>query len=256
MDDSTNSPTRLDLQRSYGSNWTKTNVSTLVEWLSVAAYNICCLEYGSTYYRNIIRQNTILGLVLSTLSGTLSVTTFGISGNLLATQILNGIFAFFSFTIAVYTGYIKIYQVQETLEQYIKMKQEWIVFSTKIASELQLPIELRRDALFIIIKHKNTYLDLLKIDIVFPDHVKSQAYKSLPHNQIQLDVSTLPRIIIDIGNQELDDLQSAGIRNKDRFTRKEQTVMVTQRSPSISSGSSQETVDAKVNSVVLEIAET
>ncbi len=250
MDDTTSSPSRMDLQRSYGSNWTKTNVSTLVEWLSVAAFNICCLEYGSSYYRKIIRQNTILGLVLSTLSGTLSVSTFGISGNVLATQILNGIFAFFSFTIAVYTGYIKIYQVQETLEHYIKMKQEWIVFSTTIASELQLPIELRRDALFIIIKHKNTYLDLLKIDIDFPDHVKKLAHASIPQDQIKLDVSTLPRIIIDIGNQELDDLQSAGIRNKDRFTRKDQSTTMTQQSPTVNR---QESVDMKVNSVVLAI---
>jgi hypothetical protein len=69
----------------------------------------------------------------------------------------------------VYTGYIKIYQIQETLEQYIKMKQEWTVFSTSIASEPQLPIELRRDALFMIIKNKNNtmvcrYRDTVLID--------------------------------------------------------------------------------------------
>jgi hypothetical protein len=134
------------------------------------------------------------------------------------------------------------------------MKQEWIVFSTTIASELQLPIELRRDALFIIIKHKNTYLDLLKIDIDFPKNVKEQANRSLPQNHIKLDVSTLPRIIIDIGNQELDDLQSAGTRNKDRFTRKSQSVMdtVIQRSPV--ADTQLNTVDAKVNSVVLDIS--
>lgn len=251
MDD-TNSPTRSDLQRSYGSNWTKTNVSTLFEWISVAAYNIQCLELGSAYYRKIIRRHTILGLVLSTLSGTISVSTFGISNNVTAIQILNGIFAFFSFSIAVYTGYIKIYQIQETLEHYIKMKQEWTVFSTSIASELQLPIELRRDALFMIIKNKNIYLKLLTVGLNFPENVKKEADQILPHPfNLQLDVTTLPRIIMDIGSQELNDLQSAGSRNKDRFTRKQPTTNI----PTLSSIPEQSlnTVEENVNSIVLEV---
>lgn len=208
-----------DLSRNYGTNWTKTNVNTLFEWISVAAYNIRCLELGIIYYRELLRRHTIIGLVLSTLSGTLSVSKFGLETNLIVTQTLNALFVAFSFTIAVFTGYLKIYQVQERLEHYIKLKQDWIVFSTTIASELQLPIELRRDALFMIIKNKNTYLDLLKVDFEIPEKIKKHAYDTLPHpSQLNLDVSTLPRIIMDIGSQELNDLDSAGARNKDRFT--------------------------------------
>jgi hypothetical protein len=134
------------------------------------------------------------------------------------------------------------------------------VFSTSIASELQLPIELRRDALFMIIKNKHTYLDLLKVDVDIPEYLKKEADRTLPHPaNLQLDITTLPRIIMDIGSQELDDLQSAGHRNKDRFTRKQPTSSSSgsQPSPSSSSGiqESLDTVEQNVNSIVLDVSE-
>lgn len=253
MDETPQNVKSYDLQRSYGTNWTKANVSTMFEWISVAAFNIRCLELGSDYNRRTIRKHTIIGLVLSTLSGTISVSQFGTVDTRAATLVLNGIFTLFSFTIAVFTGYLKIYQVQERLEQFIKLKQDWTTFATSIASELQLPIELRRDALFVIIKNKNTYLDLLKIDLELPDAIKRTASETLPHPEnLSLDISTLPRIIMDIGSQELKDLQTAGIRNKDRFTQiiTPQNTPVTKHTPT-----STASVDAHVNSVTLEISE-
>jgi len=206
-------PTSNDLSRLYGTNWNQTNVLTLFEWLTIAAYNIKCLELGSAYFRAIIRNNTILGLVLSTLSGTLSVSQLGIQdpGQILS-KVLNGIFIALSFSIAIFTGYLKIYQIQERLEQYIRAKQDWIVFSTSIASELQLPIALRRDALWIIIKNKNTYLDLLKTDLEFPRRIQDRARAEFgKHNMngINIDVSTLSQIIMDIGVQELEELKKS-----------------------------------------------
>ena len=214
------SPSRTtDLARSYGSNWTKTNVSTLFEWIAIAAYNIKCLELGIIYYRRIIQKQTIYGLFISTLTGTLSVYQISGAPGTELTTILNGLFTFFSFTIAIFTGFVKVYQIQEQLEHFIKLKQDWTVFSTSIASELQLPVELRRDALFIIMKNKNTYLDLLKVDVEFPSHVPSKVKREMPFpDNLSVQVSTLPEIIMDIGSQELRDLESASIRNKDRFS--------------------------------------
>lgn len=214
------SPSRTtDLARSYGSNWTKTNVSTLFEWIAIASYNIKCLELGILYYRRIIQKQTIYGLFISTLTGTLSVYQISGAPGSQLTTILNGLFTFFSFTIAIFTGFVKVYQIQEQLEHFIKLKQDWTVFSTSIASELQLPVELRRDALFIIMKNKNTYLDLLKVDVEFPSHVPSKVKKEMPFpDNLSVKVSTLPEIIMDIGSQELRDLESASIRNKDRFS--------------------------------------
>ena len=198
----------VDLQRSYGSNWTKTNVNTLFEWITLGAFYIKCLDMSTRQHRSILRNWTIVGLCLSTLCGTIALAQFTIKDNQVASDVLNGIFALFTFSIAVFTGYLKVYQIQE-----------WIVFSTAIASELQLPIELRRDAVYLIIKNKNQYLNLLKVDLEIADSIKKQAIKDLPNAEsMRLDLSTLPRIIMDIGLQELQDLNSAGIRNKDRFS--------------------------------------
>ena len=206
-------PTSNDLSRLYGTNWNQTNVLTLFEWLTIAAYNIKCLELGSSYFRTIIRNNTIMGLVLSTLSGTLSVSQLGIQDpDQIMSKVLNAVFIALSFSIAIFTGYLKIYQIQERLEQYIKVKQDWISFSTGIASELQLPIALRRDALWIIIKNKNTYLDMLKIDLEFPKRIQDRARAEFgKHNTVKgnIDVSTLSQIIMDIGIQELEELKQS-----------------------------------------------
>jgi hypothetical protein len=204
-----------DLRKSYGTNWTKGNVSVLFEWISIASYNIRCLEMATAYYRKKLRMNTILGLVLATLSGTIATTqaTFSSSVPNNITITLNVFFIIMSFTIAITTGYIKVYHIQENLEENIKIKQNWIVFSTEIASELQLPTELRRDALWMIIKNKNIYLELLKMNMEIPACIAAQARKDFrEETKLNMEVSSLPRILIDISLQEMRDLD---IENKD-----------------------------------------
>ena len=209
----------VDLQRSYGSNWTKTNVTTLNEWLKIGAFNIKCMDLMSRRHRSILRNWTIVGLLLSTLCGSISLAQFTLKENQVATDILNGLFCTFTFTIAIFTGYLKVFQIQERLESFIRLKQEWIVFSTSIASEFQLPVELRRDAVYLIIKNKGMYLNLLKIDLEIPDMIKKYAIDKLPNLDVkELDLSTLPNIILDIGRQEMTDQNSANPRNKDRFS--------------------------------------
>ena len=195
-----------DLRNSYGTNWTKANVSVLFEWISIASYNIRCLEMATNHYRKQLRANIIIGLVLATASGTINtaeaVFMNGVSTN---TSLILIVMAF---TIAIMTGYIKVYQVQENLEHSIKVKQEWIVFSADIASELQLPTQLRRDALWIIIKNKNIYLELLKTNLEIPECIIRQARKDFKEEtKLNMDVSSLPRILIDIGVQEMRDLE-------------------------------------------------
>lgn len=208
-----------DLSRSYGRNWTKTNVVTLFEWLTVAAFNMQCLDYAITLYRSSIRNFTIYGLLVSTLSGTISLSQFGFDQTHVANRVLQGIFTFLTFSLAMYTGYMKIYQIQERLEQFIKLRQDWAIFATTIGSELQLPIELRRDALHLIVKYKSTYLDLIKIDIEIPEYLRVRAEESLPKSsESTMQVINLPSTIVQIGIQELDDIQSERIHNKDRYS--------------------------------------
>ena len=155
-------------------HWDDNNIMTLLSWIAISTFNINCLELAIVRYRNWMRQNIILGLVLSTTSGTLSVTQFGSITNKNINFILNFFFTIFSFAVAISTGCIKVYQVQERLEKFISVKQEWIVFITKIATELQLPVNLRKDALDLININKSKYLDLLKIDYEIPDFIKQK----------------------------------------------------------------------------------
>jgi hypothetical protein len=208
-----------DLRKSYGTNWTKANVSVLFEWITIAAYNIRCLDMSTDYYRKRIRINVIVGLVLSTLSGTAAAlqAAFPDTMSIHVTIGLNVTFVVLTFTIAIMTGYIKIYQIQENLESSIKSQQDWIIFSTELASELQLPTELRRDALWMIIKNKNSYLDLLKTKLEIPDAIAKTAKKEFEQEtQLTMDVGSLPHIMIDIILQEMRDI---GAENKeDRLT--------------------------------------
>jgi hypothetical protein len=92
-----------------------------------------------------------------------------------------------SFAIAVNTGRIKIYQYQESLEDYIRIKQEWIQFAVNIAAELQLPIDLRQDALYIIENYKGKYLDLLKAESEISEGVKNKIKKMMESDDIKFN---------------------------------------------------------------------
>jgi hypothetical protein len=200
---------QTELQKKYGTNWTENNFQTILSWTFIAAFHIECLEKAIKYY-TIIRYNIVLGLVLSTASGTISSARFGLTGTDID-FVFNILFTSMSFTIAIFTGTIKIYQIQERLESFIRMKQDWILFSTTLASELQLPVDLRHDAYYIIIKNKNKYLDLLKLDCEVPKFIKDEVRKrlinrnqdgSLKNYIYNFDITTLSDIIIQISSNE------------------------------------------------------
>jgi hypothetical protein len=147
-----------------GSNWEPENVTTLLQWVHTCAIFLDVMVESARYYRTIIRRNTILSLIFSTLGSTVSLSQFSINQDTqpilsLATKIF---FTVTSAIIAISTGYMKIYQVHEKLEKVIKLQQEWTTFGSQITSELQLPVHLRKDALYLIIKYKHIYTDLFK----------------------------------------------------------------------------------------------
>ena len=190
--------TQLRLQRKYGTNWTEENFNTILDWICIAAFYIESLEKSIIHYRNIIRNNVVLGLVLSTASGTIGIAQYGVNNDSSLSFVLNSIFTAMSFTIAICTGTIKIYQIQERLENFIKIKNEWTVFSTSLATELQLPVELRKDALYVIIKNKNKYLDLLKVDNEIPTFIKEKVKENFKGNQYFTSPKTFDSSLADI----------------------------------------------------------
>jgi len=161
-------------------NWTGANLETLSQWIQISSLQIEVLDLAIKYFRSIVRRNVLLGLVFSTASGSISISQLN---SAYQTLFLNIIFTIMSFSIAIFTGLIKIYQIQERLEEFIQLKQEWIGFSVVITAEVQLPVSQRKKAIDLITKHKNKYLDLLKRDVDIPNFIKGKAYKNLYHDR-------------------------------------------------------------------------
>ena len=150
-----------------GENWTEENIKTLNQWLHVGAININICDESIKYYRRQIRRNTIVNLIFSTIASTTSLSQFNtsIESNESLGLILKIFFSIASILIALSTGYLKVYQVQENLEQTIQYQHNLIMFSSRLSSEMQLPVKLRKDALYMIIKMKETYHELLRNQI-------------------------------------------------------------------------------------------
>ena len=171
-----------------GKNWTPANLKTIINWVNFAAFMIEGLEESINIFRSKIRLNTILGLVLSTASGTISVAQYSeyVKNTGQLSLILNGVFTLFTFGIAIHTGYIKIYQIHERLELFIKTKQEWTSFVSNLSAELDLPIEIRKDALQLISTYREHYLNLMNVDYEMHAGVLENI-----ENKMNLQIATL-----------------------------------------------------------------
>ena len=153
-------------------------LETFDDWISVASYKIECLDLAITNYRWRLQTCVLLGLLLSTISGTISVTQFSTYSPSLKFG-LNLVMTITSFSVAFLTGIIKTFKLQETLEEYINLKQNWVAFSAKISNEIYLPKKMRRNAETIIKDNKARFLDLLKVDIPIPKYISVLAAKHL-----------------------------------------------------------------------------
>jgi hypothetical protein len=150
-----------------GEDWQPEIVHTLVQWIQISAVYLEIMTTATDHYRRVLRKNTIINLVFSTVASTASLSTFNINDANYPTTglILKGLFSLFTVILTFSTGYIKVFQVQEKLETAIRLKQEWAVFGSKISSEMQLPPALRKNAIWLIVKMKDNYLDLIKSDM-------------------------------------------------------------------------------------------
>jgi hypothetical protein len=189
----------LDIEKK-GLNWDTENTDTFKDWLKIASFNVQSLEYAIKEYKGVIRYSVIVGLILSTASGTTSSARFGLQVPSYLDSALNIAFVVMTFSIAIFTGAIKVYQIQERLEEYIKAKQEWLTFITVIGTEFQLPLNLRQNAIDLIIKHKDKYLDLMKRDLEIPDRIKNRVLRENKWRDI--DGKNISRTILEIAGDE------------------------------------------------------
>ncbi len=153
-------------------------LETFGNWINVSAYKIECLDLAIKKYRSRLQVFILFSLILSTLSGTLRVAQFGRYSSSLK-LFLNSALTISSFIVALLTGAVKTLKLQESLEEYIHLKQRWVSFSAKITNEIYLPKRLRRNAEELICENKGLFLDLLKIDITVPDYMTILAAKHI-----------------------------------------------------------------------------
>lgn len=185
-----------------GENWGHQEVKILTEWIHISATFLDILSEASESYRNTLRRNTIVNLVFSTLASTISVSTFNMSeqsnpNTALAIKIL---FTCLTMLLTIAAGYIKVYQIQEKLENSLRLKNEWALFGSKISSEMQLPLMLRTNGIALVSKMKDTYLQLVQSDMgIRKDIIKRMAARS----GLTTDDLTLSEIFERIANDEL-----------------------------------------------------
>lgn len=153
-------------------------LETFGNWINVSAYKIECLDLAIKTYRSRLQVFILLSLILSTLSGTVSVAQFGNYSSSLK-LFLNSSLTISSFVVALLTGAVKTLKLQETLEEYINLKLRWVSLSAKITNEIYLPKRLRRNAEDLICENKGLFLDLLKMDIDIPVYMTVLAAKHI-----------------------------------------------------------------------------
>lgn len=153
---------RDDLKFRKGGHWEPEYIQTILQWIHICAINVDIMTESAAHYRRLLRRQTIICLLLTSLASTSSLSQFNIAKDTNLYFGLNVAFTVMSMIVALSTGFIKVYQVQEKLEQSIKLQQEWTALGSVLTSELQLPIKLRKDALLIIMKYKDVYLELFK----------------------------------------------------------------------------------------------
>lgn len=156
-----------DVKFRRGENWTQENIHTLTQWAHIAAMSCDLYNESTIYYRNLMRRNTVFNLIVSSLAGITSLSQFSINSQTyeVLSFVLKGFFSAASILVAFNSGFLKIYEVQERLEGSIRLQNAWTQFGSRLSSEMQLPVALRKDALYMIIKLKETYHELIKDQI-------------------------------------------------------------------------------------------
>lgn len=164
-------------KKGLGTDWVSGNIITLVEWLNIASLYILILDKQITYYRKIVNRITITGLILSTITSTISLSQLSIDENEYPNLSLSLkiAFTFTSIFTTIATGSIKILNIQENLDICLDYYQKWNAFAAEISGQLQLPIEIRKNALSIIIKLKTVFKKLFTTRLPLTKKIKNSA---------------------------------------------------------------------------------
>ena len=170
-----------------GGSWDLNNFTTIVNWLNLTSLYIVLLNYTIEYYSKLINTVTILCLVISTLSSTISLSQFSVTENNYPTTsiIIKIIFTLTSIITTILTGYLKISRTKEHLDESIRYHSKLMLFATELSSQLQLPIDIRTNAIKIIFNLKDNFKELFNNKCSIPDKVRKDVSKLLENDAIR-----------------------------------------------------------------------
>jgi hypothetical protein len=149
-------------KKGLGTDWNLGNSFTLLNWLNIASLYLLILDIQISYYRNILNQITVVGLIFSTITSTVSLSQFSITDVTYPTLslILKMGFSATSIFTTIATGALKIMKIQENLESCLDFYKKWNKFASEISGQIQLPKKIRKNALSIIIRLKSEFKEL------------------------------------------------------------------------------------------------
>lgn len=173
-------------KKGLGTNWDPPNIVTLAEWLNIASLYILILDKEISYYKKILKNVTFFGLLFSTLTSSISLSQLSITEsdypNL--SIILKIIFTLTSIFTTVATGYIKINNIQNNLDICLNYYNKWNQFASEISGQFQLPIDIRRNSLSIIVRLKSDFKELFSTRLPLTSNIKDKASKIIENKKI------------------------------------------------------------------------
>ena len=84
----------------------------------------------------------------------------------------------------VATGYIKINNIQNNLDICLNYYNKWNQFASEISGQFQLPIDIRRNSLSIIVRLKSDFKELFSTRLPLTNNIKDKAYKIIENKKI------------------------------------------------------------------------
>jgi len=161
--------------------WNVNNTENIVKWTSTCNLNVLLLNTYLKYLKNILRINTLWSLLISSITSTISVTQFTISDidqPMLSLGIKIVIFIT-SIITSLITGYIKVEKIQETIEIVEEHKNNWSSLMFSLLSEMQVPIELRKQAEIIIKEKREEFNNVNSKNMNIPSNIRSEVSQIL-----------------------------------------------------------------------------
>jgi hypothetical protein len=155
-----------------GKEWNLSNYTTILNWLNMANLNNLLLDFTIAHYRGIVNRVTVITLIVSSVASTISLLQFSNSTDTIGYFVVQIITVILSFITSILAGYLKITRMNDLLEEAQARHQAVIEFITELSIQLQLPINIRTNALKLIMSRQKDSKTLLASEINIPKSVK------------------------------------------------------------------------------------